>query len=80
MMEFNGKRVAFTGNIGFEKGNDILNRCWGDKDKARSVIEVVESKLIPWRPDYVFTGHGAVRNGTEFLRELVADSRKSLSK
>jgi glyoxylase-like metal-dependent hydrolase (beta-lactamase superfamily II) len=80
MMEFSGKRVAFTGDIGFEKGNDILDRCWGDREKARSVIEVLESKLIPWQPDYVFRGHQAIRTGTKFLQELVADSKESLSK
>lgn len=47
MMEFNGRRVAFTGDIGFDAQNNILDRCWGDRDKAKSVVEVSRSKLIP---------------------------------
>jgi glyoxylase-like metal-dependent hydrolase (beta-lactamase superfamily II) len=71
LMELDGKRVAFTGDLGFDARNNILNRCWGDREKARAVVEVVRSRLLPWRPDFVFTGHSALANGTEFLRTLV---------
>lgn len=71
MVELNGKRVVFTGDIGFSAANNILNRCWGDPDKAKIVKELVRSKLIPWHPDFVFTGHGSHDDGTQFLEQLV---------
>ena len=80
MMELNGKRVAFTGDIGFDGTNDILNRCWGDRDKARVVMDLVRSRVISWSPDMVFRGHQAVREGTPFLRGLVERTEKSLAK
>src|SRR5262249_21344053 len=30
LLELNGKRIVFTGDIGFEGGSHILHRCWGD--------------------------------------------------
>jgi metallo-beta-lactamase class B len=80
MMELNGKRVAFTGDIGFDAKNNILDRCWGDRDKAKVVVGVVRSALIPWRPDFVFTGHSSMREGTQFLQSLVESSEESLAK
>jgi len=80
MMDLNGKRVAFTGDIGFDAKNNILDRCWGDRDKAKAVVEVVRSTLILWRPDFVFTGHGSLREGTQFLQSLVESSEESLAK
>jgi glyoxylase-like metal-dependent hydrolase (beta-lactamase superfamily II) len=76
--ELGGKRVAFTGDLGFEN-QDILHRCWGDADKARRVAQVVRDKLLPWRPDVVFTGHGVRTNGLEFLTTLVRATEASLS-
>jgi glyoxylase-like metal-dependent hydrolase (beta-lactamase superfamily II) len=75
--ELGGKRIAFTGDLGFE-GQDILHRCWGDADKARAVVQVLRDKLLPWRPDIVFTGHGVRPNGTEFLAQLVQRTEQSL--
>ena len=75
--ELNGKRIAFTGDLGFEN-QDILHRCWGDAPKAREVARVVRNKLLPWRPDVVFTGHGVRTNGTEFLAQLVRQTEQSL--
>src|SRR2546422_702422 len=72
-----GKRIAFTGDLGFEN-QDILHRCWGDAPKAREVARVVRNKLLPWRPDVVFTGHGVRTNGTEFLAQLVRQTEQSL--
>lgn len=80
MMELNGRRVAFTGDIGFDSKNNILDRCWGDRDKARAVTEAVRSRLIPWRPDFVFTGHSTQREGTRFLQGLVESTEQSLAK
>lgn len=79
LMELGGKRVAFTGDLGFE-GQDILHRCWGDADKAAAVTEVVRAKALAFRPDVVFTGHNAQRDGTAFLEKLVAASEESIRK
>lgn len=76
-MELAGKRVVFTGDIGFDN-QDILHRCWGDVEKARAVTEVVRGKVIPFRPDFVFRGHGAKRDGTAFLEELVRRSQEAI--
>jgi glyoxylase-like metal-dependent hydrolase (beta-lactamase superfamily II) len=75
--ELGGKRIAFTGDLGFEN-QDILHRCWGDVDKARAVIPVIRDKLLPWRPDIVFTGHGVRPNGGAFLIQLVRQTEQSL--
>jgi glyoxylase-like metal-dependent hydrolase (beta-lactamase superfamily II) len=77
MTELGGKRIAFTGDLGFEN-QDILHRCWGDAEKAREVVQVIRNKLLPWRPDIVFTGHGVRPNGTEFLAQLVQRTEQSL--
>jgi glyoxylase-like metal-dependent hydrolase (beta-lactamase superfamily II) len=76
-MELGGKRIAFTGDLGFEN-QDILNRSWGDVEKARGVIQVIRDKLLPWRPDVVFTGHGVRTDGAEFLAKLVRETERSL--
>jgi glyoxylase-like metal-dependent hydrolase (beta-lactamase superfamily II) len=73
-----GKRIAFTGDLGFEN-QDILHRCWGDADKARQVVRVIRDKLLPWQPEIVFTGHGVRTNGLEFLTTLVRTTETSLA-
>jgi glyoxylase-like metal-dependent hydrolase (beta-lactamase superfamily II) len=80
LMDFGGKRVAFTGDIGFQAPSDILHRCWTDPEKAREVIDVVRSKVIPFHPDVVFTGHGGRSEGTGFLEDLVKRSEESIQK
>jgi glyoxylase-like metal-dependent hydrolase (beta-lactamase superfamily II)/outer membrane protein assembly factor BamB len=77
-LELGGKRIAFTGDLGFEN-QDILHRCWGDTGKARRVVQILRSQLLPWRPDLVFTGHGVRPNGTEFLDKLVQQTEQSLA-
>jgi glyoxylase-like metal-dependent hydrolase (beta-lactamase superfamily II) len=72
------KRIAFTGDLGFEN-QDILHRCWGDTDKARQVLRATRDKLLAWRPDIVFTGHGVRTNGLEFLTTLVRATESSLA-
>jgi glyoxylase-like metal-dependent hydrolase (beta-lactamase superfamily II) len=79
LLELGGKRVAFTGDVGF-KGQDILHRCWGEVDKAVAVAEVVRAKVLGFKPDVVFTGHSEQKDGTGFLEELVARSRDSIEK
>jgi len=78
-MELEGKRVVFTGDIGFDR-QDILHRCWGDVDKARQVLEVVRTKVLPFKPDFVFRGHGARHDGMAFLEELVKQTQESIRK
>src|SRR5204863_3445246 len=58
LMELGGKRVVFTGDVGFQAPSDILHRCWGDVEKAKVVTAIVREKVLPYRPDVVFTGHG----------------------
>jgi glyoxylase-like metal-dependent hydrolase (beta-lactamase superfamily II) len=78
-LEFDGKRIAFTGDLGFEN-QDILHRCWGDAEKARALVPVIRDKLLAWRPDIVFTGHGVRTEGTEFIARLLKDTEESLNK
>jgi glyoxylase-like metal-dependent hydrolase (beta-lactamase superfamily II) len=79
-MELGGKRVLFTGDIGFEGGSHILHRCWGDTDKALVVSRIVQNQVLPFRPDHVLTGHGARPDGTAFLEELLKQTRLALGK
>jgi hypothetical protein len=72
-----GKRISFTGDLGFEN-QDILHRCWDDADKARLLVPVIRNKLLAWRPDIVFTGHGVRTNGTEFIAFLLRHTEESL--
>jgi glyoxylase-like metal-dependent hydrolase (beta-lactamase superfamily II) len=79
MTELGGRRIAFTGDLGFEN-QDILHRCWGDEDHARAVVHVIREKVLSWQPDVVFTGHGVRTNGTEFITQLVRDTDESLAR
>jgi glyoxylase-like metal-dependent hydrolase (beta-lactamase superfamily II) len=78
-LELGGKRIAFTGDLGFEN-QDILHRCWGDAEKAEALVGVVREKLLDWRPDIVFTGHGVREEGTKFIAELLKETEASLKK
>lgn len=78
LMTLDGKRVAFTGDLGFQAPSDILHRCWGSVDHAAVVIDVVKSKVLPFKPDVVFTGHGGRPEGAAFLEDLVRRSEESL--
>lgn len=80
LMDLDGKRVAFTGDLGFQAPSDILHRCWTDVDHAAEVVEIVKSKVLPFRPDVVFTGHGGRAEGAAFLEDLVARSEESIRK
>lgn len=79
MTELGGKHVAFTGDLGFERESDIVHRCWGDAEKARPVIKAIRDKLLAWKPDVVFTGHGVRPNGTEWVEDLLRRSEESLA-
>ena len=76
-IELGGRRIAFTGDLGFEN-QDILHRCWGDAEKARSVVQIIRHKLLAWRPDVVFTGHGVRPEGTAFIAALLQRTEESL--
>ena len=78
MTELNGLRVAFTGDLGFEGESNIIHRCWGDAEKARPVIQAMREKLLPWKPDVVFTGHGVRRFGNAWLEDLLRRSEEAL--
>jgi glyoxylase-like metal-dependent hydrolase (beta-lactamase superfamily II) len=77
-VELNGRRILFTGDLGFQAPSDILHRCWGDTDKARAVVKVIREKVLPWKPEIVFTGHGVRPQGMEFLMDLVVRTEESL--
>ena len=65
-VELGGRRILFTGDLGFQAPSDILHRCWGDAEKARAVVKVIRDKVLPWKPEIVFTGHGVRPQGMEF--------------
>jgi glyoxylase-like metal-dependent hydrolase (beta-lactamase superfamily II) len=79
VMEFNGKRVVFTGDMGFDGGSHILHRCWGDVEKAKQVVQVVRSKILPLKVDHVFTGHGVRQEGSAFLERLLKASDDAIA-
>jgi glyoxylase-like metal-dependent hydrolase (beta-lactamase superfamily II) len=78
-MELNGKRVVFTGDLGFEGVSHILHRCWGDREKAAVVAKIVRTKVLPWKPDHVLTGHGPRPRGTAFLEDLLKRTDAALA-
>jgi glyoxylase-like metal-dependent hydrolase (beta-lactamase superfamily II) len=78
LMELGGKRVLFTGDMGFEGASNILHRCWGDREKALLIVNTVRKKVLPWRPDHVFTGHGPREAGTAFLEGLLERTEAAL--
>ena len=80
VMDFGGKRVAFTGDIGFEGESHILHRTWGDATKAQGVVQVIRDKVLPLKPDHVLTGHTPYPKGTEFLQSLVERTEAALTK
>ena len=42
------------------------------------MLTVIRDKVLAWKPDIVFTGHGVRTNGTEFLTKLVEHTEQSL--
>jgi glyoxylase-like metal-dependent hydrolase (beta-lactamase superfamily II) len=79
-VELGGRRILFTGDLGFQAPSDILHRCWEDADKARAVLKVIREKVLPWKPEIVFTGHGVRPQGMEFLMDLVVRPEESLQR
>jgi glyoxylase-like metal-dependent hydrolase (beta-lactamase superfamily II) len=79
-LQVGGKRILFTGDIGFEGGSHILHRCWGDADKALVVARIVRQQALPFHPDHVLTGHGPRPQGTAFLEDLLLRTEAALRK
>src|SRR5262249_17716812 len=84
-MELNGRRVIFTGDIAFDDprpgmplGSNILHRCWADREKAAAVIQVIEEKVLPLRPEFEFKGHASHRDAVATWRDILDASRKAL--
>jgi glyoxylase-like metal-dependent hydrolase (beta-lactamase superfamily II) len=84
-MELNGHRVVFTGDIAFDDrrpglplGSNILHRCWGDSGKAARVIEVIETQVLPLKPEFNFTGHAAYADATTVWGRILEASRSAL--
>jgi hypothetical protein len=42
------------------------------------VLKVIREKVLPWKPEIVFTGHGVRPQGMEFLMDLVGRTEESL--
>jgi glyoxylase-like metal-dependent hydrolase (beta-lactamase superfamily II) len=80
LMELDGKRIMFTGDIGFGGESHILHRCWGDREKAAILSRVVRNQALPFKPDYVFTGHDAQKDGTAYLEDLLKRTDAALAK
>jgi glyoxylase-like metal-dependent hydrolase (beta-lactamase superfamily II) len=78
LFDFGGKRVAFTGDIGFDAGLHILHRTWGDPVRAQAVVRALREKVLPLRPDYVLTGHNVYVSGTAFLQSLAERTEAAL--
>jgi glyoxylase-like metal-dependent hydrolase (beta-lactamase superfamily II) len=84
-MELAGRRVIFTGDIAFDDrgpgrplGSNILHRCWGDAALAASVVEVIEEKVLPRRPEFDFKGHAAHRDAVAVWGRILRASREAL--
>jgi glyoxylase-like metal-dependent hydrolase (beta-lactamase superfamily II) len=79
-MDFDGRRVLFTGDLGFEGVSNILHRCWDDREKARIVTNVVRTQALPFQPHRVFTGHGPRKDGTAWLEDLLKRTEEALAR
>ena len=84
-MELGGRRVIFTGDIGFDDrraglplGSNVLHRCWEERENAARVIRVIETQVLPLRPEFSFTGHAAYSDATGTWRRILEASRAAL--
>jgi glyoxylase-like metal-dependent hydrolase (beta-lactamase superfamily II) len=84
-MELGGRRVIFTGDIAFDDrrpalplGSNILHRCWGDRENAARVIRVIETKVLPLKPEFNFTGHAAYPDAAAAWGRILEASRAAL--
>jgi glyoxylase-like metal-dependent hydrolase (beta-lactamase superfamily II) len=75
-----GQRVFLTGDIGFHGNNHILNRCWGDVPKARTVMKILREQVLPLGPEIVFTGHDQHSNGVEYWQDILRATEQAIRK
>jgi len=84
-MELGGKQVLFTGDIAFDDrrpglplGSNILHRCWGDRENAVRVMKVIETQVLPLKPEFNFAGHAAYPEATAVWGRILEASRAAL--
>ncbi|MCR4414706.1 MAG: MBL fold metallo-hydrolase [Thermoguttaceae bacterium] len=80
VMELGGKRIILAGDIAFHGANHILDRCWGDVPKARTVIKILREQVLPLKPQIVISGHDARENATEYWQEILRVSEEAVRK
>lgn len=80
VLELAGKRVMLTGDIAFPGRNHILDRCWGDVPKARTVIQILRQRVLPMQPDIFVGGHGAWENATRYWEEILRASEEAVTR
>jgi glyoxylase-like metal-dependent hydrolase (beta-lactamase superfamily II) len=80
VLNLEGKRVFLTGDLGFHGNNDILNRCWGDVPKARTVMRILREQVLPLKPQIVFTGHDEHLNGIGYWENILRTTGESIIK
>ncbi len=78
VMDLAGKRVIFTGDIGFHGSGHILDRCWNDVPKARTVMRIMREQVLPLRPDIMIGGHHADRNPVEYWQNILRASDEAM--
>ncbi len=80
VLNLGGRRVFLTGDIGFHGNSHILNRCWGDVPKARKVMEILRERILPLKPEIVFTGHDEHSNGIEYWQDILRSTEEAIRK
>ena len=78
VMDLAGKRVIFTGDIAFHGTGHILDRCWNDVPKARTVMRIMREQVLPLRPDFMIGGHHADRSPVEYWQNIFRASEQAL--
>jgi glyoxylase-like metal-dependent hydrolase (beta-lactamase superfamily II) len=76
LLELNGKRIAFMGDIASEKG--FIEKAWNDTAKGRRAMEVCRAKVLPFRPHHVFHGHRLYRDGMSFLQTAISATDEAI--
>jgi len=80
VLNLSGRRIFLTGDIGFHGNSHILNRCWGDVPKARKVMEILRERILPLKPEIVFTGHDEHSNGIEYWQDIMRSTEDAILK
>jgi glyoxylase-like metal-dependent hydrolase (beta-lactamase superfamily II) len=77
-MDLAGKRVILTGDIAFQGRNHILDRCWGDLPKARTVMKILREQVLPLKPQIFVGGHDARENATAYWQDILRVSEEAV--